>query len=121
MASEFDRVAWFQVGSSDPGAAQRFYGDLFGWTFRTDPGSGDQYHLASYAGEQAPSGGITQTDDGHAVFGVVVRDVAATCDRAVELGGKVLVPAVRTPDGLVFAHVLDAEANRFMVFTPPAA
>ncbi|MBF6170901.1 VOC family protein [Nocardia blacklockiae] len=124
MTPAFDTVAWFQVGTADPAAAQRFYGELFGWTFRTDPGSGEGYDLVSYADSRIPSGGIAHLDESdtpHAVFCVVVRDVAATTTRALDLGAKVLVPAVTTPDGLTFAHLLDADGNRFMVFTPAPA
>ena len=28
---------WVQLGTTDPEAAQRFYGGLFGWTAETDP------------------------------------------------------------------------------------
>ncbi|MBB5916295.1 hypothetical protein BJY24_005207 [Nocardia transvalensis] len=124
MAPEFDTVAWFQVGSADAAAAQRFYGELFGWGFRSDAGSGEGYDLVTYAGQEIPAGGIAHIDDSdtpHAMFCVVVRDVAATSDRAVALGGKVLTPLTTTPDGLTFAHLLDGENNRFMVFTPPSA
>ncbi|MBF6330354.1 VOC family protein [Nocardia transvalensis] len=120
MTPAFDTVAWFQIGTPDPAAAQRFYGELFGWTYRTDPGSGDGYQLISYPGATVPSGGIAeeQPGTGYAVFCVMVRDVAATCDRATELGGKVLAPPATTPDGLVSADLLDSDGNRFMVFTP---
>ncbi|MFJ1455502.1 VOC family protein [Nocardia sp. N2S4-5] len=124
MTSAFGTVAWFQVGSADPAAAQRFYGTLFGWTFGADPGSGEGYDLIRYANTEVPSGGIAHLDESdtpHAIFCVLVQDVAATCDQAVALGAKVLVPSVTTPDGLTFAHLLDTDANRFMVFTPAPA
>lgn len=124
MTSAFGTVAWFQVGSADPAAAQRFYGTLFGWTFGADPGSGEGYDLIRYANTEGPSGGIAHLDESdtpHAIFCVLVQDVAATCDQAVTLGAKILVPSVTTPDGLTFAHLLDTDANRFMVFTPAPA
>ncbi|WP_216899276.1 VOC family protein [Nocardia alni] len=121
MIPAHDTVAWFQVGSSDPAAAQRFYGTLFGWTFRADPGSGEGYDLATYSQQQIPSGGVARLDGddvGYASFCVQVADVAQTCTRALELGGKILRPAATTPNGLVSAHLLDADGNRFVVFTP---
>jgi len=49
---------------------------------------------------------------------VRVEDVADVCARAERLGGRVLTPPVTTPNGLVFAHLLDRSGNRFGVFTP---
>jgi hypothetical protein len=117
-------VAWFQIGTDDPAAAREFYGGLFGWSFASDPSSGPGYDLASYAGAANPAGGIMQTSGGsenHATFLVLVEDVAAVCARTEQLGGKVLNPPTTTPNGLVFADLLDRSGNRFGVFTPPSA
>jgi predicted enzyme related to lactoylglutathione lyase len=116
-------VAWFQIGTEDPAAAREFYGGLFGWSFTADPNSAG-YDLVSYAGAGQPAGGVTRTAGGaenHATFLVLVEDVAAVCARTEQLGGKVMNPPVTTPDGLVFADLLDRSGNRFGVFTPPSA
>jgi predicted enzyme related to lactoylglutathione lyase len=115
-------VAWFQIGTDEPAAAQEFYGGLFGWNIVPDP-SGPGYDLISY-GDAQPAGGIAHTDGGaanHATFFVLVEDVAAVCADAEQLGGKVLVPRVTAPNGLAFAHLLDRSGNRFGVFSPPPA
>jgi uncharacterized protein len=117
-------VAWFQIGTDEPAAAQEFYGGLFGWNVVPNPNSGRGYDLISYAGAGQPAGGIMHTAGGaenHATFLVLVEDVAAVCARAEQLGGKVLNPPVTTPDGLVFADLLDRSGNRFGVFSPPSA
>jgi uncharacterized protein len=116
-------VAWFQIGTEDPAAAQEFYGGLFGWNFAADPNSAG-YDLISYAGGGQPAGGVMRTAGGaenHATFLVLVEDVAAVCARTEQLGGKVLNQPVTTPNGLVFADLLDRSGNRFGVFTPPSA
>jgi predicted enzyme related to lactoylglutathione lyase len=46
-----DTVAWFEVATDAPDAAQQFYGELFGWTFAPDPGAaaaGMDYRVVSY-------------------------------------------------------------------------
>ena len=107
-------VDWFQVGTDRPEAAEAFYGEVFGWTF-TDDGTG--YRLITTPGRSGPSGGLTRTDQQHAVFFVTVADTADACRRIEAAGGKVLV-APTDNDGLTFAHVLDPAGNRFGVFTP---
>jgi uncharacterized protein len=116
-------VAWFQIGTDEPEAAREFYGSLFGWNCAPDPNL-EGYDLISYSGAEHPSGGIMRTGGGaenHASFLVLVEDVAAVCARTEQLGGKVLNPPAKTPDGLVFADLLDRSGNRFGVFTPPQA
>jgi uncharacterized protein len=115
-------VAWFQIGTDEPEAAKEFYGGLFGWNSTPDPNS-PGYELISYPGAEGPSGGIMRTEsaENHAMFLVLVEDVAAVCTRAEQLGGKVAHPPVTTPNGLVFADLIDRSGNRFGVFTPPPA
>jgi uncharacterized protein len=123
QAPTYGTVSWFQIGTDDPETVKRFYGDLFGWSFAADPDNGGKYDLITYPGAQAPSGGIAHTDGdapNHAIFLVVVEDVAAVAAQTEEIGGKVLMPPTTTPDGLVFGHLLDPSGNHFGVFTPPS-
>ena len=81
-APAYNTVAWFQVGTTDAEQAKRFYSDLFGWRYTLDPNSDGKYHLVSYPGADAPSGGIFDTGGefpDHAIFMVVVPDVPAVC------------------------------------------
>jgi predicted enzyme related to lactoylglutathione lyase len=123
MSTTTNAVTWFQIGTDDPAAAEEFYGSLFGWTFESDPeADGPGYRTVRTPGEGGIGGGIATTGDraaNHAVFYVEVEDVAATLAAAEAKGGKVLVPRQATPDGLVFAHLLDPSGNQFAVFTPP--
>src|SRR4051812_9113379 len=112
-------IGWVQVGTNEPEAAKKFYGDLFSWTF--DNG---KYAQITAPGVPAPLGGLAETEDPsayHAIFFVIVDDVPQALEKAEKLGGKALTPATTTPDGLTFAHVQDPSGNEFGVFTPPAA
>lgn len=116
-------ITWFQIATTDTGAARTFYGELFGWRFETDPNSGGRYHLISYPGAEQASGGIMDTageQPNHAIFVVQVADVAATVAAAERLGGKALAPVTTSPTGVVFAELADAAGNHFGVWTPPA-
>jgi predicted enzyme related to lactoylglutathione lyase len=121
-APAYNSVAWFQVGTDDPETARRFYGELFGWTFNADPDGG--YHEVTTPGAEKPSGGIFNTGGkapNHATFFVIVEDVKATVASAEQTGGKVLTPPATTPNGLVFADLLDPAGNHFGIFSPPPA
>ncbi|MEV6769595.1 VOC family protein [Nocardia sp. NPDC051030] len=125
MSTAFNTVTWFQVGSTDPEQAKSFYGNLFGWSFAADPTEDGNYDVITYAGGEAPVGGIARTADAadnHAVFYVQVADVAATVAEAERLGAKISVPVTPNPKtGLVLAHLLDTSGNRFAVFSVPEA
>lgn len=117
-------VGWIQVGTNNPTEAKRFYGELFDWAFTTEGSPDGKYEQATLAGAERPLGGIAHTDDSsanHAIFFIVVSDVAKTVEQAEQLGGKVVVPTTTTPNGLTFAHLNDPAGNQFGVFTPPAA
>ncbi|TCO59173.1 VOC family protein [Actinocrispum wychmicini] len=117
-------VGWVQVGTTNPEEAKHFYGELFDWTFATDPNGGGKYDMALYAGADGPHGGIAHTDDSsanHAIFMVIVSDVAKAVAHAEQLGGKALTPPITTGNGLIFAHLRDPAGNEFGVFTPPTA
>ena len=113
-------VGWFEIAGSDPAKTEAFYSELFNWTFSDGP-TGPAYRIAA-AGEGIP-GRVTTAQAGlpetYAIFSVIVPDVAATCARIEQLGGKVLV-GLMVETGLVFANVEDPDGNHFGVFTPPA-
>jgi hypothetical protein len=126
--SAVNGIAWFEIGTDEPAAVERFYGDVFGWTFTDDdPSNGTggttAYRIVTTPAEDGLRGGIFATGGtvpNYAVFTVLVADTAQTCRRAEAAGGKVLVAPQTAPSGLVFAHLLDPSGNHFGVFTPPA-
>jgi predicted enzyme related to lactoylglutathione lyase len=121
MSAMTNGIGWFQIGTDDPATAERFYGELFGW--RVDGDADTPYRTVTTPAEGSIRGGLFNTGGqmpNHAMFCVVVDDVAKTVQAAQELGGTVAVPVSTTPDGLVFADLLDPSGNRIGVYTPPA-
>lgn len=115
-------VNWFQIDTDDTTATEKFYGDLFGWTFVNDPNSPD-YRLAILPGSDRPQGGILDTQGrlpNRATYFVQVSDVATAIEQTERRGGKVTTPTVTTPNGLAFAHLQDPAGNVFGVYSPPA-
>jgi len=119
----FNGVAWFEIGTDDPAGAQKFYGDIFGWTFGQDAGDGPGYQMVTAGeGPGLHAGGLLDTGGalpGYAVFGVLVTDVAETIRRVEAAGGSVRRAPEVTPAGITFAHLLDPAGNQFEVFTMP--
>lgn len=94
-------VMWFEVLGPDPQALQTFYGGLFGWTPKAGP-SDAGYHVFDPPGGQGIPGGIGQPYPGvgrsWVTFYVGTPDVTASLDRAVALGGRVVLPRTVLPD-----------------------
>ncbi|MFJ1542691.1 VOC family protein [Micromonospora chalcea] len=114
-------VNWFEIGSDRPDEAQRFYADLFGWSFEEPTDPARSYRQTAAGGERGIAGAIRGTDTGnYAIFYAEVADVAETCRRAEATGGSVVTAPVTTPIGLVRALLRDPSGNLLGVFTPPA-
>lgn len=114
-------VTWFEISSDRPDEAQRFYADLFGWSFEEQGGPAGSYRQTAAGGERGIGGAIRGTDAGnYAIFYAEVADVAETCRRAEATGGVVVTGPVTTPAGLVRALLRDPSGNLLGVFTPPA-
>ena len=121
-------LAWFEVATSDPDTAEKFYGGLFDWSFVADSpaaSAGMDYRNITAPGADRPIGGIFgvggQMPD-HAVFYILVADVDATCAAAEERGGSVVSKHLEPgPGAPSFAYLRDPAGNQFGVFTPPSA
>lgn len=102
-------VVHFEVVGKDGEALSRFYGDLFAWTSRAVDGM--SYRLVEKE-EGGIGGGIGASPDGngHVTFYVAVDDPQAALDRAVELGGSVVMPVTTIP-GMVTMALADPEGN----------
>ena len=119
------KVIWADLVTPDVEGAKRFYGQLFGWTFRDVPG--DPNYTVAWSGDEAvagiylkpiPSG---ETHQPSWLTFLAVRNVKHAAKAAAADGGKVLVQPVSfphrgrqavlaDPDGAVFA-VLAAEGG----------
>ncbi|MEV4703628.1 VOC family protein [Actinoplanes sp. NPDC049316] len=118
--AEINGIAWFEIGTDDPAAAERFYGDVFGWSVaHDDAASTDPAYQVISTGSMR--GGLFHTRGempGYAVFTVLVADVEDTCRRVEAAGGRVQRAPQVNPVGVTFAHLLDPSGNHFAVFSP---
>ena len=111
-----------QLVTPDIGAAQAFYGGLFGWQFTAIPGTRTPYSVATLGGVMV--GGILQKpmpENGPrqpAWLGFFsVSDVGEAVAQAVAHGGKVLAPAHEIPGLGTEAVLADPQGAVFGVLT----
>ena len=103
-------VTHFEVVGKDLDKLQSFYSDLFGWKTQSIPEMG--YAMVEKEGEGI-AGGIGKSQDGgpgHVTFYVTTDDAQATLDRAVELGGTVVMPVTVLPQ-VTIALFADPEGH----------
>lgn len=109
-----NKVDYFEIGTTNPEEVKRFYSEVFGW--RIGPPSSVGYSMVNET-----EGGIWDTSAiggaGYAIFYVQVDDVEETVKKAESLGARVLFP-VTSNDAITFAHLADADGNRFGVWRP---
>ncbi|HEX2172764.1 MAG TPA: VOC family protein [Dehalococcoidia bacterium] len=106
-------VVYFEIMGKDAIGLQKFYGDLFDWQVGQAMGSElGNYGLVEEKSSGLP-GGIGQTPQGckHLTFYVEVPDLQATLDRAVAIGGSVVMPPTEIPGVVSLAQFADPDGN----------
>ncbi|MFC8226864.1 VOC family protein [Streptomyces sp. NPDC057287] len=98
---------WVDVQLSDLEAGKRFYGELFGWTFR----AGDGMPFADAYSDGRLVAALAAKQDGRmpTTWGVYfsTEDIRATVARIREAGGQVITDPVRAGDAGVLAQAAD--------------
>jgi predicted enzyme related to lactoylglutathione lyase len=102
-------VVFFEIGCEDRARTGRFYADLFGWKVQPN-GPASTIDTGSPKGIQGHINSLGHEPRHYAMFYVEVEDLQASLDKAVALGGKVLVKPIKIPTGS-FAWFADPEGN----------
>ena len=103
-------VLHFEVVGKDLEKLESFYGELFGWKTQAIPEMG--YAMVEKEGEGI-GGGLGRTQDGgpgHVTFYVGTDDAQASLDKAVALGGTVIMPVTELPQ-VTIALFADPEGH----------
>lgn len=112
------RIVHVDIPAQDPPALGRFYADLFGWQVQPLP-------TMAYTRFQAPDGvtggfvelgGPEQRRVGELLVYVDSNDIDGDAQKAVELGGKVLIGKTEIPRTGWFALLEDPAGNRLGLF-----
>lgn len=105
-------ASWFELMTTDPQAAVKFYGELFGWQYETVNMPDGDYHVAGL-GEEKVAGIMAIPEEAKgspSQWGqyFTVEDVDAFASKVSTLGGAVIVPPTDIPD-----------VGRFVMFQDP--
>jgi len=101
-------VHW-EIVARDVGRQAAFYGALFNWAIGEGPIMGIPPGLGGP--EPGPAGHIRQGDRPGVSLYIQVRDIRASLERAVQLGGTLVAEPFDLPDGPTLAAVEDPEGN----------
>ncbi len=113
-------VVHWEISSRNAKPLQDFYSNLFGWLINAD--NPMQYGLVDTGLKLGINGGIFQGNEKQppgVVIYVQVEDIQAYIDKAVTLGGKVILPVTEVPNMVTYALVTDIEGNTLGLLKGP--
>lgn len=121
MGDQHGDFIWYELLTTDPDAAQRFYSAVVGWDFAPSGMPGGDYRFFSYAGQGI--GGMLHITPEDCAKGarpcwlgyIGVNDVDATAASISAAGGHVYVPPTDIPGVGRFAMVSDPQGHPFYV------
>jgi uncharacterized protein len=104
-------VTHFEVNAKDAARVREFFSNLFGWKIDIDPSM--NYGMIDTGVKMGINGGIGQSmgPSSSVTFYVQVEDVQAHLDKAVSLGGKIVMPLTEVPGVVTMAQFADPEGN----------
>lgn len=114
MSDDWARpVVHWEIEAKDAERQAAFYRALFNW----DIGDGPIMNIPAGLGgpEPGPAGHIRQGGASRISLYVQVRDLRASMDKCVELGGSVLFEPFDVPGGPTLAAIADPEDNPLML------
>ncbi|HEY0410656.1 MAG TPA: VOC family protein [Candidatus Dormibacteraeota bacterium] len=113
LVNEPGTICWTELQTRDPEAAKAFYEAVFGWGSETATGP---IPYTEWKQDGRSIGGMMPMGDqfpaevpSHWVVYLGAGDVDADTARAVELGGRVVVPPMDIQEGLRFSWVTDPQ------------
>ena len=119
-------IVHFEINGIDFKRSEDFYRNLFGWQIQDVPAI--NYAMVDTGVKMGINGGIGQLDPGEmpfVTFYVQVEELQPYLDKAVSLGGRIIIPITVIPDMITFAMFSDPDGCRVGLVkgpeTPPKA
>ena len=123
----YGRFVWFDLMSTEPEAAIKFYSDVVGWTTQKWEGGDPNYTM--FVADGTPIGGVNQLSQEAADMGapthwlsyVTIADVEGVVEKIKASGGTVLKEAMTMPGVGTFAIIQDPQGGVIAPFTQEKA
>lgn len=123
-----NRIVHFEIHSSDPDRAQKFYEEVFGWGIQSaGPQFGGYRLITTGPAGQAVNGGLLQRQGAAPQGGepvnafvctIQVDDIDATLERIQKAGGAHATDKMNIPGVGTLAYRKDPDGNIFGVLQP---
>ena len=113
-------IVHFEINGIDFRRSEDFYRNLFGWQIQDVPAI--NYGMVDTGVKMGINGGIGQLDPGEmpfVTFYVQVEDLQTYLDKAVSLGGRIIIPITVVPDMVTFALFSDPDGCRIGLVKGP--
>jgi predicted enzyme related to lactoylglutathione lyase len=91
------KFGWYELMTSDPNAAGKFYSDVVGWTTQQMPGGDGPPYTTFNIGNVGIAGMLTIPGHTAWIGYISVDDVDAHIEKIVEAGGNLWKPATDVP------------------------
>ena len=119
MVGSLGRFVWYELMTTDAGAAKAFYAKVMGWGIKCITMSGATYTLFSVG--KVPVGGLMELPENALKMGapphwtgyVGVDDVDIAVERVKQLGGAVHIPPTDVPGISRFSVIADPQMATF--------
>jgi len=115
------KFGWYELMTSDPKAAGKFYSDVVGWTTHEMASPDGSSYTTFNIGSVGMAGMLTIPGHTAWIGYISVEDVDAHIEKIVEAGGKLWKPATDIPGMLRFAVLSDPQGAAIVVFTADPA
>jgi predicted enzyme related to lactoylglutathione lyase len=110
-------IVHIEIPAHDREVSASFYAALFGWEMQHHP----EMQYTTFAAAPGPGGGLATIDgdnvkQGQLLIHVGTDDVDASLNKAVELGGTIVIPKSEIPGIGWFGVFADPVGNRIAVY-----
>ena len=109
----------FEIPVDQPDRAEKFYADVFGWTFQRYDGAPEYYGMANTGDDAKPgiNGALFKRgSDAETTLTIGVDSIEDTIAKVVDKGGKVVQGKTAIPTMGWFATCEDSEGNKFGLY-----
>ena len=118
-------IVHFEIPAENLERLKKFYSDLFGWKFEKFPGPTEYWNVQTVPVNEegmpmrpGVNGGMMKKDrpEHKPVNYISVESVDEYSNKAVQLGGQIIVPKMEIPGMGWWALVLDPDGNQIGLF-----